>query len=61
MNSGSDGDRQPGEDDRELTRLAEGIGIEQTVPPEEISTGGETAYLQQLKATHRARARAATR
>ena len=61
MKSGGYSDRQLDEDDRELTRLAEGIGIEQTVPPEEISRGGETPYLQQLKATHRARARAATR
>jgi hypothetical protein len=61
MKSGGYSNRQLDEDDRELTRLAEGIGIEQTVPPEEILPGGETAYLKQLKVTRRARARAAMR
>jgi hypothetical protein len=61
MNSVSDSDRQPDKQERKLTRSGEGIGIEQTEAPEEILRGGETAYLKQLKATHRARARAAIR
>jgi hypothetical protein len=61
MNPGSDSDRQLDEDDRELTRSGEGIGTERPVSPEEILPGGETPYLQQLKVTHRARARAAMR
>ena len=56
-----DSDREEDEKEKKSTRSGEEIGIDQTAPPEEISRGGETPYLQQLKATHRARARAATR
>jgi hypothetical protein len=61
MKSVSDSDRQQDEKEKKSTRSDEEIGIEQTVAPGEILGGGETAYLKQLKATHRARARAATR
>jgi hypothetical protein len=61
MNSGGDSDRQQGEKARKSLRSGEGIGTERPVSPEEILPGGETPYLQQLKVTHRARARAATR
>lgn len=59
MNSGGDSDRQQDEKARKSTRSDEGIGTEQPVSLEEILPGGETAYLKQLQATHRARARAA--
>jgi hypothetical protein len=61
MNSGGDSDRQQNEKARKSLRLDEGIGTEQPVSLEEILPGGETAYLKQLKVTHRARARAAMR
>jgi hypothetical protein len=61
MNSGGDSDRQQDEKARKSLRSDEGIGTEQSVSLEEILPGGETAYLKQLKVTHRARARAAMR
>ena len=61
MKSVSDSDREQDEKEKKSTRSGEEIGIEQTVAPGEILRGGETAYLKQLKATHRARARAAMR
>jgi hypothetical protein len=61
MNSGGDSDRQQDKKARKSLRSDEGIGTEQPVSPEEILPGGETAYLKQLKATHRARACAAKR
>jgi hypothetical protein len=61
MNSGGDSDRQQDKKGRKSTRSGEGIGTELPVSPEEILPAGETAYLKQLKATHRARACAAKR
>jgi hypothetical protein len=61
MNPGSDSDREQDEKARKSLRSGEGIGTEQPVSLEEIPPGGETAYLKQLKATHRARACAAMR
>lgn len=61
MKSVSDSDAEQDEKEKKSTRSDEGIGTEQPVSLEEILPGGETAYLQQLKVTHRARARAAMR
>jgi hypothetical protein len=61
MKSISDSDCEQDEKGKKSMRSGEEIGVERTVAPGEIVRGGESAYLKQLKATHRARARAAMR
>jgi hypothetical protein len=61
MKSVSDSDREQDGQEKKSLGSDEVIGTEQSMSLEEILPGDETAYLKQLKVTHRARARAAMR